>query len=309
MNRRVFVTACGVAATGFARPARAETLVRVGTTASESTGTVFYAQDRGMMAAHGLTANIQILAGSSVVGAAMVAGTLDVGNTDTVTMSVAHDHGLPFVLIAPGEPHSIKAPTLAVVVRDPNVRLGKDFNGKTIGCSSIRGFGFLVTDAWIDNNGGDSKSVRWIETSFPALPAALERGTIDAYCAPEPFVSAGVAHGGHIVYMDQHPIAPAVLQSAYFATKDWVAKNPATAAAFAAAVREAGEWANKNVPAAEQIISKYSTVPLSVMASATMHGTYVDRIEPATLQPIIDGCAKYGMISKSFPAREIVATL
>jgi NitT/TauT family transport system substrate-binding protein len=309
LNRRSFVSACSAAGVGFTvRPAGAAVTVRIGTNASESTGAVFYAQDRGFFAAHGLAADIRIIQGGAAVGSAMIAGDLEVGNSDTVTMAVAHDHGLPFVLIAPGELHSIKAPTVAVVTRDANVRAGPDFNGKTIGCSSIRGFGYLVTDAWIDNNGGDSKTVKWIEMPFPALPAALERGTIDGLCAPEPFVTAAVAKGGHLIAMDQHPIAPVVLQSAWFGTKDWVAKNPATVAAFATAVREAGDWANKNVTAAEPILSKYSSVPLAVIAGSAMRGLYPARIDPVAVQPVIDGAAKYGMISRPFPARDFLVS-
>jgi NitT/TauT family transport system substrate-binding protein len=293
-----------------ALPANAQqmlTTIRVGTFASESTGSIFYAQDQGFLARHGLQAQINIQVGGAAVGSAMVAGDLDVGEADTVTIAIAHDKGLPFVFIAPGELHSIQYPTLACVVRDANVKIGKDFNGKTMACNVSKGFGSLVTNAWIDNNGGDSKTVKWVEFPFPALAAAMQRGTIDGYCAPEPFVSAGVAAGGHLVLLDKKPVAPTILQGGWFATKQWVEKNPAAALAFLAAIREANAWANGNAHATAEIISKYSKIPLAVVEGMKMRGQYQLQFDTKTMQPLIDAAAKYDMISKSFPARDMIA--
>ena len=88
-------------------------------------------------------------------------------------------------------------------MKDAVVKSGKDFNGKTLASNVSRGFGSLITNAWIDNNGGDSTTVKWVEFPFPGLTAALQRGTIDGYCAPEPFIDLGVklASGSHSVVL------------------------------------------------------------------------------------------------------------
>jgi len=308
-RRYVLSLLAGAGAAALAPPVRAQTLtnIRVGTFASESTGSIFYAQDQGFLARHGLSATINMATGGAAVGSAMIAGDLDIGEADIVTIAIAHDKGLPFVFVAPGELHSIKTPTLACVVRDPSLRIGKDFNGKTMACNVSRGFGSLVTNAWIDNNGGDSKTVKWVEFPFPALSAALQRGTIDGYCAPEPFVTSGVAAGGHLVLLDKNPVAPTILQGGWFATKDWVAKNPAAAIAFLGAIREANDWANANAHATAEIISKYSKIPLGVIEGMKMRGEYQLRFDTSTMQPLIDAAAKYGYITNKFAAKEMLA--
>jgi NitT/TauT family transport system substrate-binding protein len=310
LNRRHLLgLLAGAGAAAAAPPLAAQTLtnIRVGTFASESTGSIFYAQDQGFLARHGLSASINVATGGAAVGSAMVAGDLDMGEADVVTIAIAHDKGFPFVFVAPGELHTVKVPTLACVVRDPNVRIGKDFNGKTMACNVSRGFGSLVTNAWIDNNGGDSKTVKWVEFPFPALSAALQRGTIDGYCAPEPFVTAGVAGGGHLVLLEKNPVAPSILQGGWFATRDWVAKNPAAAIAVRGAIREANEWANANPHATAEIISKYSKIPIGVIEGMKMRGQYQTAFDTSTMQPLIDAAAKYGYISASFPARDMIA--
>ena len=312
MNRRELLSiAAAAGAAAIASPTRAADFptLRIGTIPSESMAGVFYAEDRGFFARHGLTVSFQTATGGAAVGAAIIGGDLDVGTSDPVTTCIAHDKGIPFVEIAPGITHSVTHPTLALVVKDPSLRTAKDFNGKTLACNVPNGYGFLLADAWIDNNGGDSKTVKWVGLPFPALAAALDRGTIDAYIAPEPFVTAGLQLGAKVVSMDKNPLAPRLLESAYFTTRDFVAKNPALVRAFVAAVLEAHVWANQNPAASDEILSKYDKMPLSVMHGLSMRAQYLERFDLSTLQPLIEGCAKYGLISKPFPARDIVAIL
>ncbi len=299
----------GTGAAIAAPPLVAQTLttIRIGALASEPTGAIFYAQDQGFLARHGLTVNINMANSGAAVASAMVAGDLDIGETDVITLAVAHDRGLPFVYIAPGELHSNAHPTLALVMRDGDVKLGKDFNGKTMACNVSRGFGSLITNVWIDNNGGDSRTVKWVELPFPALSAALRRGTIDGYCAPDPFVDIGVAAGGHLVLLETKPVAPAVILGGWFTTSVWVAKNPAAASGFGAAIREANEWANANPVGTAQIISKYSTIRVDIIEGMKLRGQYQTRFDTSTMQPLIDAAAKYGYISSSFRASDLLA--
>jgi NitT/TauT family transport system substrate-binding protein len=311
VNRRALLSLCaGAGITTLAAPVRAQNVptVRIATVASESAGAAFYAQDEGFFARRGLKWEISISTGGAAMAAAILGGDLDIGEADIVTMAITHDKNLPFVLLAPGELHSLKYPTLACVVRDPAMRLGKDFNGKTMACNVSRGFGSLITSAWIDNNGGDSTTVKWVEFPFPALAAALQRGTIDGFCAPEPFVTAGLGAGGYLVLLEPKPIAPTILQGGWFATRDWAARNLLTADAFIAAIRETNDWANRNGPTAAEILSKYGKMPLAMIESLRLRGQYQTRFEPETLQPLIDAAAKYGYITKSFPAREMLFT-
>ncbi len=294
-----------------ASPLGAQSLpnVRVGAAMSEATGSVLYAQDLGFFTHHGISVGINAATSGAAVASAIVGGDLDAGETDIATLAMAHDQGLPFAYIAPAELDSLKAPTLACVVGNANMKSGPDFNGKTLSCNVTRGFGSLIMSAWIDNNGGDSKTVKWIGLPFPTLAASLQRGTIDAYIAPEPFVSAGVAAGGHIILLEKGRLAPEFLQAGWFATKDWIAKNPGTAAALAAGIRDANAWANVNMHPRAEILSKYSTVPVGVIEASRLPGQYGTQLDPALIQPVIDVAAKYGYIAKRFPAGEIIAKL
>lgn len=309
IRRRALQLLAGSAAAVAASPVSAQNLIpiRVGTFASEATAGIFYAQDQGFLAKHGLTAQINMAAGGAAIIPAIIGGDMDMGEADVVTMAFAKDKGLPFEFVAPGELHSNKVPTLAVVVADPNVKSGKDFNGKTMACNVSRGFGSLITNVWIDNNGGDSKTVKWVELPFPSLVQAAQKGQIDGYCAPEPFVDLGAQGGLHVVMMDSKPVAPEIIQGGWFASTSFIKTHPSVINAFALAMRETNEWANANPQATAAILSKYSKVPVNVITAMKMRGEYQAVFSKPTMQPLIDAAYKYGYISKPFPVSEIIA--
>lgn len=309
MNRPTFVAGLlGSAAIGRAMPARAQSMTTVKIGVLPSSGEVFYAIENGFFTRRNLDVQLQMQNSGAAGAAAMLGGSIDITESDTVTIIKAHDKGLPFVALAPGLLDAVKAPTVAVVVRDPELKLGKDFNGKVFSTNALQNLGTLLADSWIDNNGGDSKTVKWLELPFSALSAALQRGTIDAYIAPEPFVSTGLKDGGHMLLLDRKPLAPVVVQGFLIATRDWVTAHRDAARAFTAAILEANDWANKNRHDAAVILSKYSKIPITVIEGMTLRGDYAVHVDPGTLQPLIDGCLKYGLIGKSFPANDILVT-
>ncbi len=309
MNRhRVLTLAAAAAAAAIARPARAQTLqtIRIGTFASEATAQVFYAQDKGFFRNHGLESQINLQTAGAAGAAAMIAGDLDVVEVDTVTLIKAYDHGQPFAFIAPGLLHSVKAPTAGVVTRD--ARPPSAYNGTTFATNALANIAVVLGNAWSDNNGGDSKTLKWVEIPFPAMTAAVQANRIEGFCAPEPFLSQAQKAGFHVDLLQKNPISPDLLQGGWIATREWISKNPAKAKAFVAAVKDASLWANGDRTGSSEIIVKYTKLPPEVIAGMA-RGTYQDTLIPALVQPLIDATARYGFISKSFRANEILAVV
>lgn len=309
MNRhRVLAMLASAPAITLARPGAAQTLqtVKVSTFASEATAQVYYAQDRGFFRNRGLEVQISAQVGGAAGAAAMIAGEIDITEVDTVTLIKAHDRNQPFVFIAPGLLHSVKAPTAGVVTRDASPPA--TYNGKTFATNSLGNIAVVLGNEWSDRNGGDSKTLKWVEIPFPAMPAAIGRGVIDGYVAPEPFLSAGGKAGYHIDLLQKNPIAPNLLQGGWIAMREWVTKNPVVARNFAAAIRDASDWANGDRKGSGDIIMKYSRMTQDVI-DGMVRGQYQDRLDPTMIQPLIDSTARYGFIAKSFPARDIIVNL
>jgi NitT/TauT family transport system substrate-binding protein len=284
------------------------TTIKLGVIPAEPAAEAFYGIDMGFFKQQGLDIDLQVMNNGASVAAAVAGGALDVGFCDCVTIASAHARGVPFLYIAPGILNTDTAPTFGIIVSGTGpIRTAKDMNGKTFAVNAINNISHIPVLAWIDNNGGDSKSMKWIELPLPAIPDAIEAGRIDGGVEGEPFIQFAVSKGERAIFMDKGAIAPRFMLSGWFATKDWIAKNPAVTKSFITAIRQTAEWANKNQAASAPILSKYTKTPMAVIEQ--MHrGQFAEQLRPSDIQPIIDSAVKYGVIPNRYAAGELFYT-
>jgi len=71
---------------------------------------------------------------------------------------------------------------------------------------------------------------------------------------------------------------------------------------FAAAIIEAGKWANKNHAASAKILEKYAGIPIPPNYTRV---TYAERLRAADAQPVLDMLATYGVIKPNPRAADL----
>lgn len=97
-----------------------------------------------------------------------------------------------------------------------------------------------------------------------------------------------------------------ILESAFFSTRDYVAKNRDAMARFAKVMEQASAYANSHIPETLPLIVAFSG--MDAHAAAIMHKTYTAlAFDPAQIQPVIDVAAKYKVIPKTFSARDMLS--
>jgi NitT/TauT family transport system substrate-binding protein len=281
--------------------------LKIGALPASVAAAAMYGVDMGFFKKNSLDVDVQYFNNGATITSAVLAGALDVGLVDIISVASAHVHGLPIVYLAPAMINSEKIPTYGIIVRnDSPIREPKDLSGKILAVNGLKNVSQIPIAAWIDNNGGDSTSVKWVEIGIPVMGATLERGTVDAISPNEPFFSEALKSGANRpIFMSHNAVAPAYLLSGWIASSDWIAKNPDAARHFAAAIREINDWTNKNPGPAAVILSKYTKVPVADIEH--MHrGAFPTTFDLGLVQPVIDAAAKYGVIPKTFPAGDIV---
>ena len=160
LKRRLFVSAAA-AATVLPVATRAQTPVtlKIGIIPAEICGQVIYGVEAGYFSRAGLDVQTQTFPSGGAIASALAGGALDIGMVDLTSMINAHVRGIPFVALAPGLVNSSEAPTFAIVVRgDSDIRAAKDLNGKSVGVNGLNNIAQVSAMAWIDNNGGNSKT-------------------------------------------------------------------------------------------------------------------------------------------------------
>lgn len=312
MRRGRFVRAAlgGTAALGALRaglPARAQTVkIRVGTSPNDSGAEPFYAQEMGFFRAARLEVEIVTIGNAALIHSAILSGALEIGSLSLPPAALGHERGLPYVLVAPGAVYSSRAaPTSALVVAERSpIRTAHDLDGKTIGVRDLTNIGSLATEAWIDRNGGDSKSVKFVEVPDFESQAAVVTGRIDAASIAEPFLDQALKGGTRMLAATYDAIGSDFMIGGWFAGRDYALSHPAVIRAFRSAIVRTARWANKNPARSAQILAEYAKVRISPTMARV---TYADRVLVSQIQPVIDACAKYGEIKTSFPAADLFA--
>lgn len=269
-----------------------------------------YAQDRGFFKKYGLNAQIQFVINGEAAAAAIVGGSADIGIANTMSFAIAHEKGVALELIAPGALYVNSNPTTALVVADSSdIRTAKDLTGKTIALPALSGLPPTSADAWIDGNGGDSKSVKFIEMPIAQMGVAVQNHVVDAAMIAEPGLTTALTHAGvRILSLPFGAIANRFYINGWYARKDWVEAHRDIATRFAKAVVEAQLWANRNHDESAKILTTITKIDPAIMKQMK-RASFTERFEPTMLQPVIDVAARYHVIPKPFPATDLYVNL
>jgi len=288
--------------------AQENALVRIAPIPTEGGTEVYYARDMGFFAPAGLAVDIQTLPNSSAVAAAVASHTVDIGYGNIDVLAALHSKGISTVAIAAANeyvsPGSMQTAGLLLPANSP-VRQAQELNGKTIAVGALNSIVQTDARAWIDQHGGDSSTVKFIEVPIPAMPAALEAGRIDAAVVVEPFLGIAVKTNRVLAY-GFDSISKHFTIGAWFTTPQWAHDHADLVNRFVAVMRVTGAWANTNPVKSGAIFAKYSKVDPGVIATIA-RARFGDRLSPSLLQPLIDVSAKYNGFN-TFPAQELIYT-
>lgn len=293
-------------AAGFAvAPARAQTdaVVHVGASSFEANAGVYYALDNGFFKQVGINVDAAPYNNGAAIAAAVAGGTLQIGCSNPLPVAVAHERGLDFVIVAPGTLHDTKVdpPNFMIAPNSP-IRSGKDFNGTTIAVTALQGLDPLGALGWIDQHGGDSRSVKVIELPHTLMADAVDGGRVAAALMADPARSAALAAGKVRPLADSYvSIGNRFFVSAWFANRDWADKNADAVHRYRIAIDRAGDWATRNPVAAAAILRKYMNI-----SEDRAHEEHAASIDPAFVQPIIDAAVKYKLLERPLDAGDII---
>jgi NitT/TauT family transport system substrate-binding protein len=302
----LLLTLAGTAA--LAAPAAGEdnAALTIATNPIDSGAEVYYAGDLGYFANAGLSVQIQPGQNGAAIAAAVAGNAVDIGYADIGALAKAHTRGIDFSIIAPAALWDSTAPVNAVMVaKSSPVRNAKDLNGKTIGVPGLGTAAAFVVFAWLDANGADSSTVKFIELPYSAMPAALDAGRIDAAHVAEPFISVALEHARVLGSADD-ALGKRYLRTVWFARTSWATAHPDLVARFVSVMRQTAIWANdkRNQAKSAAILVQHAKIDPALVASM-VRAHYGESLAPALLQPEIDLNAKYDHFA-AFPAGELV---
>jgi NitT/TauT family transport system substrate-binding protein len=307
--RRALFLSTAAAFAAAPRPARAQSLTKlnIGSTVSGDIVAALWAEQGGIFAKYGLDGDVQRMNNSSAVVAAVIGGSLDLGRASLFSLVVARAKGLPIVIEAPSALYRATSPDSALVVAaNSPIRSARDLNGKLLASASLGDLFSTLTAAWVDQNGGDSRTVKYVELPGSATANAIVAGRVDAGMLSYPVLGEAVGSGKcRILGHPEDAIGKVSLATAYFCSVDFAAKNAPLTARIRKAMDESAAYALAHPAEIIPVIAKFSGVDPKLVVPAQL-GRASDLLDTRLTQPTIDVCAKYNAIPKVFPVREMI---
>jgi NitT/TauT family transport system substrate-binding protein len=292
------------------RRAFAQSAVRlsVGTAALDSGIPPLVGVRAGFFQRFGLDVDVQPLTSGAAMAAAVAGGTLQIAASSLMGLITAHSKGVPFQIVAPEAIYLSERPTLLLLVRkDATLRTGADLDGKTIATPALGDLQSVATFAWIDQSGGDSKTVRHVELAPAAVPAALEAGRIDAATLPEPRLSDALQAGNvRVLAKVYDAIAKRFLVSAEFAMADFIDAHREAIRRYARAQRLATIFANEHPDQTAPWLAQFARVDVDAIDHSKRE-VFDESIVLPHIQVVIDAAARYKVIERPFDARDLVS--
>jgi NitT/TauT family transport system substrate-binding protein len=266
-----------------------------------------YADAGGFFKAAGINVELVMLGNSGAIAAAVAGGSVDVGLGNPISLANAVESGLPFYAIAPSAMFVDSKPqSFMVVLKSSPIQTTKDFIGKTVGLVEVRGITQAATAAWLRKDGVDPAQVKFVEMPFTSMGPALTTGRIDA---------AFIADTNLMAFRSQTrslgcpyaALAPQWYLNLWYASKEWLAKNPALARRFVAAVEKSATWANAHQAETGAMLQKYVSLPSDVLVQMT-RTDFADKLDVARIQPVLDAAVREGAVKRAIDAKEFVSS-
>ena len=283
------------------------TLIRVGAGPDDPSTPLLYAAQAGLYQRAGLNIQLVKLAGAAVVAAAVSGGSLEIGKGNTMSVVTAIGKGLPFTIIGSIANYSSDAPDQGLIVAT-SVKNASDLAGKTLAAISLQDIGSVATQAWLDRNGVDPKSVRYLEMPGSATLAAIDENRIVGTNINEPYFSSMLGSGKvHVLGYPFDVIGKRFPEAVMFANTGWVEAHRDLVARFLRVVQDASVYVSAHETESTGLLAQFGGIDPASFAKIrhTVRGV---PITPGDLQPVIDLAAKYGIIPKVYDARTMICS-
>lgn len=280
--------------------------IRICAAPSDAMMPVFWAVKNGLYEKAGLDVELVLMTSGTAAATAVISGAYELGQGSAIALLVAHLKNVPVTIVGNSSLWESKNPWAALIVAvDSTIANAADLNGKIVGCPALNDIASLATSVWVDKNGGDSKTLRWVEIPGSAAGAAVATNRVAACYATEPQLEAAMETGKvKALTPVLGSIASSYAVSAFFARPDWAQKNAVLMNRFVRATYESAAYSNTHPAETAPVLSEITKIDLPIIRKMVrIHSATTTEL--AMLQPVIDVAAKYGSISRAFPADEL----
>lgn len=260
---------------------------------------LYVAKDQGILDRHGLDIDVTTASNGSLITAALVADTAQLGGPTPTVMLQAIEQGIDLVTIAGTEVYPIAGKGAVLAASDSGIHGPKDLAGKRVGVPGLGGIIDVLTRKWVQAGGLDYHKVNWVEIAFPQMSDALKGHLVDAVAAVDPFYTRVISDkSGYDIGSYADIIPPGTSPVNFVATRAWAMKHVEDIKALQAALDEGVAFVKNpaNEAAVRASLAKYTHLPPPVVALMAVPRNFDVHIKPQSLAFWVDVSREQGLI-------------
>ncbi|WP_052852837.1 ABC transporter substrate-binding protein [Streptomyces avicenniae] len=215
---------------------------------SETAGTpsafLAYGVREGFFEDEGLNVEVRPSSGGASVIPALLSGDIDIAGSNVVSALLAMGRRMPIEMIAAGTSTSERADddfSSLMVPADSPIAGPEDLDGAKIAVNTLQNINDIVLHSVLAEHGLGNGDVQLVEMPFPDMPAAMDRGDVDAGLLIEPFATIGRGAGLRDIARPYTATRPNLQIGTYLMTGDEIGEDPELARAFRAGVEATAE--------------------------------------------------------------------
>ncbi|MFI5879910.1 ABC transporter substrate-binding protein [Streptomyces sp. NPDC051554] len=272
----VAASACGSSGNGASdntSSSTGTTTVKVGVIPIVDVAPLYLGQKEGFFSKHGLKLSMTLAQGGAAIVPGVVSGQFQFGFSNMTSLMLAESNNVPVQAIANGVAStgvSGKDFGALVVKKDSSLTSAKELEGKKVAVNTLKNINETAVRESVRKAGGDPDKVKFVELAFDQMPAALDKGQIDAAMAVEPALTTMLDQGAQQIAWPLVDVAPNLTVAMYFTSTAYATKNPDLVKKFQEATAESLAYADAHPDEVRQIVATYTKVPSSVLAKVIL---------------------------------------
>lgn len=259
---------------------------------------VYLGMQEGYFEDEGIQLSVQLAQGGAAIVPAVMTGEYQFGYSNVVSLLIGRDKGLPVTVVSNGS-SSTNVPgedvTEVAAMPEAGIENAADLVGKTVAVNALNNFADVTIRNSVEQAGGDPDGVDFVEMPYPNMPAALERGDVDAAWTTEPFRTQILEAGGEIVASPMTDLTDDFDSAFYFTSEQTMQEDPELVERFRRALEKSFQFASENDDEVRTIIQDYAKITPELAETVVMSRWYPE-VNRDGLQKLGSAALKYGVL-------------
>ncbi|MBY3555322.1 ABC transporter substrate-binding protein [Modestobacter lapidis] len=298
----MLLTACGGGADGGttgAGSSDAPRQVTVGVIPIADVAPLYLGVEQGFFSDRGLELELVSGQGGAALVPAVVSGQMDFAFSNTLSLLVGQEAGLPIQVVAPGNASTgdpAEDFACVIVPADSSLQSVTDLAGARVSTNTLNNINVAVIRDLVDGAGADSSSIQFVEIAHPDVPQVIANRQVDAGVAVEPFKTIALQQGARCLSnvfaeVQDEPL----LIGAYFTTTELAQSDPELVEAFVEGLQESFAYATDNPDEARRILGSYTELTPELAEAITLAG-WPRELDRASLEYMSEVGSRYGIL-------------